>query len=380
MVRYRAFAATCVLSVALTAACSSSSKSSAGSTSSAPAPAATTSAASAAATSAPAAVASSSPPASVASSSAPAAAVSGSAAAYCGSGTVKTIGYSPVTLQTGFFVDFGNALKAAAAKCGIKMVEADPGGDAAKQTSDIENMLNAGVSAIGVTPQDPTAMSAAVAAANTAKVPLVGLFGSFTGQAATVGPDDAQLGASIGQQAGLALQKLKPGKASYNIVILNNDSLGTEVITRRTSMEAAFAKIIPNYKIVANVAALTEADGNKAMSTILQKGKDIDAVLSTNDSSSLGAISALQSAGLKAGTDLVVAISGDTQRDLQSIINGQTPGGPYADYAVWATGALTAMLKLAAGQTLTAADSALPLSLVTSANAQQLYNQLYGKS
>lgn len=380
MVRHRAFAATCVLSVALVAACSSSSKSGAGATSSAPAPAATTSAAPAPTSSAPAAVvASSSAPASVASSSAPSAVASGSTAAYCGSGSVKTIGYSPVTLQTGFFVDFGNALKAAAAKCGIKMVEADPGGDAAKQTSDIENMLNEGVAAIGVTPQDPTAMSAAVAAAKAAKVPLVGLFGSFPNQAATVGPDDAQLGASIGQQAGLALQKLKPGKASYNVVILNNDSLGTEVITRRTSMEAAFAKIIPNYKIIANVAALTEADGNKAMSTILQKGKDIDVVLSTNDSSSLGAISALQSAGLKAGTDVIVAISGDTQRDLQSIINGQTPGGPYADYSVWATGALTAMLKLAAGQTLTPADEALPLSLVTSANVQQLYNQMYGK-
>jgi ABC-type sugar transport system substrate-binding protein len=186
------------------------------------------------------------------------------------------------------------------------------------------------------------------------------------------------LGAAIGKAAAQSLLKLKPN-GPYNVVILNNDSLGAAIILRRTSMEAAFKKLIPNYTVVSNVEALTEQEGNTAMATILQKSKNIDAVLSTNDSSSLGALAALQSAGYKPGSNVVVAISGSTQQDLQSIIDGLTPGGPYGDYDVWATATLKAMIKSACGQKLTAADEALPLSIVDKSNAQKLYDEMYGK-
>jgi ABC-type sugar transport system substrate-binding protein len=373
----RALIAMCAASLVLAVGCSSSSSKAGGTgTSSSAAPAATTTAAASSAASSAAAPA---PASSAAAPATSAAAPASGPAVACGSGAVKKIGYSPNTLQTEFYVNYGNALKAAAAKCNITMIEADPGEDAAKQNSQIENMVNQGVQALAVRSQDANAMSAAVAAASGKKVPLVGLFGTFPGATGSVGPDDTQLGGAIGKVAGEALAKLKPGKASYNVVVLNNDSLGAAIITRRTSMEAAFKAVIPNYKIVANVEALTEDEGNKAMSTILQKTKDIDVVLSTNDSSSLGAISALKTAGLTAGKDLIVAISGSTQRDLQSIIDGSTPGGPYGDYDVWATATLNAMITLAGGGTLDATGSILPLSLVTSANAQQLYNTLYKK-
>jgi len=293
--------------------------------------------------------------------------------------SVKTIGYSPNTLQTEFYQNFGKALKSAAEKQGLRYVEDDPRQDAAKQVTGIQNMVIQGVSAIAVRSQDAKAMSAAVSAAQDKKVPLVSLFGTFPGATTTVGPNDTELGGTIGKVAGEALKALKPGKSSYNVVILNNDSLGAAIIERRTSMEAAFKAVIPTYTVVGNAEALTEDEGNKVMSTFLQKSKDIDVVLSTNDSSSLGAVSALQTAGLAAGKDLIVAISGSTQRDLQSIIDGKTPGGPYGDYDVWAAATLKAMVKSACGGTLSPEDAVLPLSTVTKANAQQLYDQLYKK-
>ena len=293
--------------------------------------------------------------------------------------TVTSIGYSPNTLQTEFYQNFGKALKAAADAKGISYQDNDPGKDPAKQVSGIENLITAGVQSIAVRAQDGNALSSSVALAADKKVSLVSLFGDFPGANVAVGPNDTELGGAIGQKAGESLLALKPGKSSYNVDSLNNDSLGATIIERKTSMEAAFKKLVPTYTVVANVEALTEQEGNDAMNTILQQTKDIDVVLSTNDSSSLGAVSALQAAGFQPGKDIVVAISGSTERALQSIIDGLTPGGPYGDYDVWAKATLNAMEKSACGETITDADKALPLSIVDSSNAQKLYDQLYKK-
>lgn len=296
-----------------------------------------------------------------------------------GACSITSIGYSPNTLQTEFYQNFGNALRKAAEAQGITVTDDDPQQDPARQVSGIENLLNAGVQAIAVRAQDANSLSSVVTLAEDQNVPLISLFGDFPGATAVVGPDDTELGGAIGQKAAESLLELKPDKDSYNVVILNNDSLGAAIIERRTSMEDAFKKLVPNFEVVGNVEALTEEEGNNALNTILQQTQDIDVVLSTNDSSSLGAVSALQAAGFKPGENVVVAISGSTQRDLQSIIDGLTPGGPYGDYDVWADATLNAMLKSACGEELDPSDLALPLSIVDQSNAQELYDELYKK-
>ena len=85
----------------------------------------------------------------------------------------KVVGVSFDTLQTEYWVESFEVLKAALEENGYKMVSAISDNDANRQLSQIKNFLVRGVDGIIVTPKDKQSIIPAIKAANEAGVPIV---------------------------------------------------------------------------------------------------------------------------------------------------------------------------------------------------------------
>ncbi|MEG0720762.1 MAG: substrate-binding domain-containing protein, partial [Lachnospiraceae bacterium] len=72
------------------------------------------------------------------------------------------VGFSVSTLNNPFFVSLADGAKKTAKKSDVKLVVVDAGDDAAKQTSDIEELISRNVSVIIVNPVDSDAVAPAV--------------------------------------------------------------------------------------------------------------------------------------------------------------------------------------------------------------------------
>src|SRR5207248_945894 len=92
-----------------------------------------------------------------------------------------------------------------------------------------------------------------------------------------------------------------------NIVQLEGTVGSAPATDRRTGFERVLAKH-PEMKIILTQSGdFTRAKGKEAMEAFLKaRGKDIQAVYAHNDDMALGAIQAIEEAGLKPGTDIIV--------------------------------------------------------------------------
>ncbi len=126
-----------------------------------------------------------------------------------------------------------------------------------------------------------------------------------------------------GKRAGAWLAKRTGG--TCNVVRLEGNVGGSATLDRTHGFDEAIAAF-PGMKLVASKPADFQRDkGKSVMEAILKspEGANVNAVFAENDDMALGAIQAIEEAGKKPGTDVVV-VSIDGIRDaLQSIIDGK---------------------------------------------------------
>jgi ribose transport system substrate-binding protein len=76
--------------------------------------------------------------------------------------TSGTVGFSVSTLNNPFFVTLTDGAEAKAKEAGVELIVVDAGDDAAKQASDIEDLLSKNISVLIVNPVDSDAVAPAV--------------------------------------------------------------------------------------------------------------------------------------------------------------------------------------------------------------------------
>ena len=86
--------------------------------------------------------------------------------------TIK-VGFSVSTLNNPFFVTLKKGAEKKAKDSGIELIAVDAQNDAAKQTNDVEDLIQKGVDVIVINPTDSDAVASAVSAANAANVPVI---------------------------------------------------------------------------------------------------------------------------------------------------------------------------------------------------------------
>jgi len=118
-----------------------------------------------------------------------------------------------------------------------------------------------------------------------------------------------------GRRAGAwLLEQYKDAAEDINIVELQ----GTTGSAPANDRKAGFAEVIadnPNLKVIASQTGdFTRAKGKEVMQAFLKAHADIDVLYAHNDDMALGAIQAIEAAGLKPGEDIII-ISIDGVKD-----------------------------------------------------------------
>ncbi len=202
------------------------------------------------------------------------------------------IGLSISTLNNPFFVALKDGAEEQATELDATLTVADAQNDAAKQVSDVEDMIQKRMDLILINPTDSEAVGAAVQSANDAGIPVITV--DRNAESGDVVAHVASDNVAGGKLAGDYMVELvgEGGK------VVELEGIPGASATRDRGQgfnEAIDGKLDVVAKQSAN---FDRAQGLTVMENILQDNKDIVAVFAHNDEMALGAVQALNSAGL----------------------------------------------------------------------------------
>ncbi|WP_214875076.1 ribose ABC transporter substrate-binding protein RbsB [Exiguobacterium sp. CH10] len=202
------------------------------------------------------------------------------------------IGLSISTLNNPFFVALKEGAEEQANEMGATLTVADAQNDAAKQVNDVEDMIQKGMDLILINPTDSEAVGAAVQAANDAGIPVITVDrNAETGEVVAHVASDNVAG---GQLAGDYMVELVG--EGQKVVELEGIPGASATRDRGQGFNEA---IDGKLEVVAKQSAnFDRAEGLTVMENILQDNKDIVAVFAHNDEMALGAVQALEAAGM----------------------------------------------------------------------------------
>ncbi|MGG4344764.1 ribose ABC transporter substrate-binding protein RbsB [Paenibacillus lautus] len=201
------------------------------------------------------------------------------------------IGLSISTLNNPFFVSLKDGVVAEATKQGMEVVVVDAQNDSAKQSNDVDDLIQQGVNALLINPTDSSAISTVVQTANSLGIPVITLDRSA---------DQGEVAALV------ASDNVKGGQMAAEYIV---DQLGkdTKVIELEGVPGASatrergkgFHEIADKQlNVVAKQAAdFDRTKGLTVTENLLQGNPDAKAIFAHNDEMALGAIEAIQSSG-----------------------------------------------------------------------------------
>ncbi|SMF90904.1 ribose-binding protein [Paenibacillus uliginis N3/975] len=209
------------------------------------------------------------------------------------SGDVKDmkIGLSISTLNNPFFVSLKDGVVAEAAKQGIEVVVVDAQNDSAKQSNDVDDLIQQGVNALLINPTDSSAISTVVQTANSLGIPVITL-----DRSAEQGDVEA-LVASDNIKGGQMAAEYMVEQLGEGTKVIELEGVPGASATRERGKgfhDVADQKL----KVVAKQSAdFDRTKGLNVMENLLQGNPDVKAVFAHNDEMALGAIEAIQSSG-----------------------------------------------------------------------------------
>lgn len=205
-------------------------------------------------------------------------------------GNIK-IGLSISTLNNPFFVSVKDGVVAEANKLGIEVLVIDAQNDSAKQSNDVEDLMQKGVNALLINPVDSSAISTVVQTANSLAIPVVTLDRSADkGDVQALVASDNVKGGSMAAEYIVA----QVGKGAK--VIELEGSPGASATRERGKGFHEIADTQLNV-IAKQTADFDRTKGLTVMENLLQGNPGVQAVFAHNDEMALGAIEAIQSSG-----------------------------------------------------------------------------------
>lgn len=227
------------------------------------------------------------------------------------------LGLSLSTLNNPFFVTLKDGAEAAAKAAGVQLVVVDAQDDAAKEATNIEDLIQQGVSALLINPTDADAIVPSIEKANAANIPV------FTIDRGAAGGVVVSHIASDNVAGGkMAAEFLCNALGSKGKVVELEGIAGTSAARDRgAGFNDYMSANCTGVEIVAKQTAnFDRAEGLTVFENILQAQPEVNGVFAHNDEMILGAIEAAAAAnrtgitfvGFDAVDDAVAAVKGGT--------------------------------------------------------------------
>lgn len=223
------------------------------------------------------------------------------------------IGLSVSTLNNPFFVSLKDGVVNEANKLGIETIVVDAQNDSAKQSNDVDDLIQKGVNVLLINPTDSAAISTVVQSANNLGIPVITLDRSA---------DQGEVEALV------ASDNAKGGKmaAEYIVQLLGKGAKVVELegvagASATRERGKGFHEVADqDLKVIAKQTAdFDRVKGLNVMENLLQANPDVQAVFAHNDEMALGAIEAIRSSG----KDIPVIGFDGNEDALKSIQAGQ---------------------------------------------------------
>jgi simple sugar transport system substrate-binding protein len=224
-----------------------------------------------------------------------------------------TLGFSQIGAESEWRTANTQSIKDAAAKAGINLKFSDAQQKQENQIKAIRSFIAQKVDVIAFSPVVETGWEPVLREAKAAKIPVIlsdravdvkddSLWVSF------MGSDFVEEGRRAANWlVGYAPIKALAAKGDVIIVELQGTVGSAPAIDRKKGFEEVM-KAYPNFKIVrSQTGDFTRAKGKEVMEAFLKaEGKKINVLYAHNDDMAIGAIQAIEEAGLKPGKDIVI--------------------------------------------------------------------------
>jgi simple sugar transport system substrate-binding protein len=230
------------------------------------------------------------------------------------------VGFAQVGAESSWRTAETESIKAEAAKRGVTLKFSDAQGKQENQIKSLRAYIAQHVDAIILAPVVETGWEPVLREAKRSHIPVVlvdrGINVQDQSLYATLIASDF---VSEGRMAGEWLAKKTGGKAS--IIELQGTPGAAPAIDRKKGFEEAIAKF-PDMKIIASQSGdFRRSGGKEVMEALLKKyGGEVNAVYAHNDDMALGAIQAIEEAGKKPGTDIIVVSVDGVKSAFEAIV------------------------------------------------------------
>ena len=224
----------------------------------------------------------------------------------CGeSDDTKVVGFAQAGQESSWRMAETRSIREEAARRGYRLELTNAQNDQANQIGHIRSFIRQGVDVILLAPQRETGWDEVLAEARAAKIPVVlvdrGVRVADEGLYVTKIASDF---VAEGRMAGRWLVKRLGGKG--RIAELRGSDGSSPAAGRAEGFRQAIANHDEMKIVDSRPGRFQRTEGKKAMADFLASGQKIDAVYAHNDDMALGAIEAIQAAGLAPGKDIVL--------------------------------------------------------------------------
>jgi inositol transport system substrate-binding protein len=271
------------------------------------------------------------------------------------------IGATMLSMQNEFIVNVNDEMVKKAAEMDVELITVDAEHSPLKQIEQVESFIAQKVDAIILNPCEVEASSPAVAKALAAKIPIINV------NSATSTPPTAFVGSDDVESARIAMKFIAEKLGGKGNIVMIHGFMGQAAQIQREQGAKEILKAYPNLTLIAQQTG--EWDRAKSMDLmenwIQSYGTKINAVFAQNDEMGLGALKAIQKAGLK---NKIVVVSIDAIADaLQAVKKGELEATVFQNAKQQGAGAIETALKIAKGQPYEK-NLLIPFQLVTKEN------------
>jgi len=283
-------------------------------------------------------------------------------------GTTKAaqpvIGVSLLNLSSEFIVMLHEAMEARAAELQVKLIVNDAQRNAEKQVQQVESFIAQRVDAIILNPCEVDGSSPAVDSCLLAGIPVVNVNSETRSEpTAFVGSHDEEAGK-------IAMEFIVERLGGQGNVAMMHGFMGQAAQLKRAQGARQVLEWNPGLTLIAEQTA--EWDRAKAMALmenwIQSKGTEIDAVFAQNDEMGMGAVIALEQAGLK--KEVIVASVDAIADALKAVKDGRLDATVFQDAKRQGGTAVENALRLARGEPCQK-EVFIPFQLVTRDNVDE---------